>query len=73
MSARPAVAPAPAGPRLDRRTGTLMLLAGMAGATLAVGAVGVLGGFDERVVEREVAVRTSMLGQSVDDGVEAIG
>lgn len=71
-SGRAAVAPTPARPRLDRRTGTLMVLAGMAGATLAVGAVGVLGGFDERVVEREVAVRTSMVGQSVDDGVEAI-
>ncbi|MFP5576610.1 MAG: S1C family serine protease [Acidimicrobiia bacterium] len=69
---RAAVATTRARPRLDRRTGTLMVLAGMAGATLAVGAVGVLGGFDARVVEREVAVRTSMVGQSVDDGVEAI-
>lgn len=57
----------PAGPplrRADRRTAALMVASGVVGATLAVGAVAVVGGFEERVVERQVAVRTSM----VDDG-----
>ena len=66
-----AAGPAAARPRLDRRVASLMLLSGLAGASLAVGAVGVLGGFDDRVVERQVAVRTSVVGPAADD-VEAV-
>lgn len=54
----------PARRRPDRRTAALMLASGAAGATLAVGAVAALGGLGERVVERQVAVPTSL----VDDG-----
>ena len=57
--------------RLDRRTASLLLLSGMVGATIAVGAVGVFGGFDERVVERPIAVRTSIGGDAAHD-VEAV-
>lgn len=66
-----AAASSPARSGLDRRTVALMLMSGMAGAALAVGAVGLLGGFDERVVERPVAVRASAVGDSADD-VEGI-
>lgn len=65
-SGRTAAPVTPKRPRGDRRTASLMLLSGMAGAVLAVGAVGVLGGFDERVVERQVAVRTSVPGEEAD-------
>lgn len=70
-SGRAAGAPASTPPRVDRRTASLMLLAGMAGATLAVGAVGVLGGLDDRVVERQFAVRSSAPTPAEDD-VEAV-
>ena len=70
-SGRVAGVPTQARARLDRRAASLMLLSGLAGATLAVGAVGVLGGFDDRVVERQVAVRTSVLSPAPDD-VEAV-
>lgn len=66
-----APAPPPGRRRVDRRTASLVLLSGMAGATLAVGAVGALGGFDERIVERQVAVRTSVLGEESGD-LEAV-
>jgi putative serine protease PepD len=64
----PTTAPGPSG----RRTATLMLLSGMVGATLAVAAVGVLGGFDERVVERQVAVRTATVLDHSPEGVGAL-
>ena len=61
--------PAPQAPRTtpDRRTAGLMVLSGLAGATLAVGAVAAPGGFDERVVERQVAAQTSDPGRADED------
>ena len=53
----------------DRRTAGLMVLSGLAGATLAVGAVAALGGFETRVVERQVVAQTSTL-DPLDDGLE---
>lgn len=55
----------------DRRTAALMLVSGAVGATLTVGAValGVLGG--ERVVERQVAVRTPVIDEG-PAGVRAV-
>lgn len=50
--------------RPDRRTASLMLASGLAGATLAVGVVAALGGFDERVVERQVVARTAEIGET---------
>jgi S1-C subfamily serine protease len=70
-SGRAAPAPTATRPWTDRRAATLMLLSSMAGATLAVGAVALLGGFDDRVVERQVAVRTSVLGEE-PNGFEAV-
>ena len=55
----------------DRRTAGLMVLSGLAGATLAVGAVAALGGFETRVVERQVAAQTSTV-DPLDDGLEDV-
>ncbi|HAS10131.1 MAG TPA: hypothetical protein DCS55_06380 [Acidimicrobiaceae bacterium] len=67
-SDRAVPAAAPPRPGIDRRTAGLMLVSGIAGATLVVGAVAALGGFDERVVERQVASQTSVL-DGIEDGV----
>ena len=58
-------------PRIERRTAGLMVASGIAGATLAVGAVAALGGFEERVVERQAAAQRSAI-DSTDDGVEDV-
>lgn len=55
----------------DRRTAGLMVLSGLAGATLAVGTVAALGGFETRVVERQVAAQTSSV-DPLDDGLEDV-
>ena len=73
-------APAPAPAAADkvgagwslRRAAPLMLLSGMVGATLAVGAVAVLGGVGERVVEREVAVRSATAPDDDPGAVEEL-
>lgn len=59
---------APAPPAGRGRTAALALVAGMAGAVLAVGAVALLGGFDDRVVERQVAVRPATVVDGPADG-----
>lgn len=58
--------------RASRRIAALMLLSGMAGATAAVGVVALAGGFDERVVERQVAVRSFAALDPSEDSVEAL-
>ena len=64
-----AVAPAaPPRPRIDRRTAVLVLASGVAGATLTMAGVVALGGFDDRVVERPVAVQSAVSGDR-DPGV----
>lgn len=71
---RVASAPASTAPRRTRpwRTAALVLASGMAGATLAVSAVALLGGFDQRVVERQVAVRTAPAADGALASVEAL-
>ena len=61
-SGRSVAPPNPAPARFDRRIAVLLVASGVAGATLAVGGVAALGGFDERIVERQVAVQASSAG-----------
>ncbi len=55
----PPISPTTGGPPPGwrRRTAAVGVAAAVGGATLAVGVVALLGGFDERVVERQVALR----------------
>lgn len=55
-----------------RRTTSLMLGSGLAGAALAIGAVALLGGFDDRVVERQVAGSTAEVVEDDTAGPAAI-
>lgn len=52
--------------RAAPRVAALMALSGMVGATLAVGIVALLGGFEDRVVERRVAVSPTSMARRAD-------
>jgi S1-C subfamily serine protease len=70
---RAAETPAPAPPSTGAgRTLGLVLVSGVVGAVLAVGAVSALGGFEDRVVERQVAVQPATLLDERADGVSAV-
>jgi S1-C subfamily serine protease len=71
-SGRPVAPPTPAPTRFDRRTAVLLVASGVVGATLAVGGVVALGGFDERVVERQVAVQASSASAEGPNGAEVV-
>jgi S1-C subfamily serine protease len=66
--AAPAATAAPAAS--SRRTAVLMLISGAVGATVAVAVMALIGGFEERVVERRVAVRSATTADA--DAVAAL-
>jgi putative serine protease PepD len=65
----PAAAPTTGG---ARRTAALVLVSGVIGAGVAIASVSALGGFDERVVERQVAVQPATVLDSDDGSVQAL-
>jgi putative serine protease PepD len=71
-SGRAVAAPARGEPSHRRRTASLVLASGLAGAALALGSVALLGGFDDRVVERQAAGFTADVAQDTAAGPAAI-
>lgn len=65
----PAPAPAAGG---ARRTAALVLVSGVVGAAVAIASVSALGGFGERVIERQVALQPATVLDGDDDRVRAL-
>lgn len=68
-----AVVPAPTpASRGARRTAALVLVSGVVGAGVAIASVSALGGFRERVIERQVALQPATVLDADDGGVRAL-